>query len=197
MCGDAGSLRLLYVYFRLSFSSANVHIGCGAHSPCHPKDTEILGSVPGIKLPESEVDHLPHLVPRLKWVEQYLLSPFMVSIGTAFPLITYSRVQGPSWEANWFAGSLPHSQASATCPYPGPAQSRPHTHIPPPGDPSFPYTLINVLTYSDDCRVTLGSLLLRIRLESLLWDCELWCGFGPIPPCDKFQAGFWCHRISC
>jgi hypothetical protein len=30
--------------------------------------------------------------------------------------------------------SLPHSQASATCPYPVPAQSRPHTHIPPPGD---------------------------------------------------------------
>ena len=30
-------------------------------------------------------------------------------------------------------GSLPHSQASATCPYPGPAQSSSHTHIPPPG----------------------------------------------------------------
>jgi len=29
--------------------------------------------------------------------------------------------------------SLPHSQVSATCPYPGPAQSSPHTHIPPPG----------------------------------------------------------------
>ena len=33
-------------------------------------------------------------------------------------------------------GSLPHSQASATHPYPGPAQSSPYTHIPPPGDPS-------------------------------------------------------------
>ena len=33
-------------------------------------------------------------------------------------------------------GSLPHSQASATCSYPGPAQSSPHTHIPPPGHPS-------------------------------------------------------------
>ena len=64
-------------------------------------------------------------------------------------ILTYSTVQSPSWEANWFAasqeiprilmepeGSLPHSQASATCPYPGPAQSSPHTHIPPPGDPS-------------------------------------------------------------
>ena len=64
-------------------------------------------------------------------------------------LLTYSMVQSPSWEANWFAasqeipriswnpeGSLPHSQASATCPYPGPTQSSPHTHIPPPGDPS-------------------------------------------------------------
>jgi len=31
-------------------------------------------------------------------------------------------------------GSLPHSQAPATCLYPGPAQSSPYTHIPPPGD---------------------------------------------------------------
>ena len=58
-------------------------------------------------------------------------------------------VQSPSWEANWFAasqeiprisqnpeGSLPHSQASDTCLYPGPAQSSPYTHIPPTGDPS-------------------------------------------------------------
>ena len=64
-------------------------------------------------------------------------------------LLTYSMVQGPSWEANWFAASqeiprifmepeglLPHSQASATCPCPGPAQSSPHTHIPRPGYPS-------------------------------------------------------------
>ena len=33
-------------------------------------------------------------------------------------------------------GSLPHSQASATRPYPGLAQSSPHAHNPPPGDPS-------------------------------------------------------------
>ena len=64
-------------------------------------------------------------------------------------LITYSMVQSPSWEANWFAASqeisphfmepedsLPHSQASATCSYPMPAQSSPHTYILPPGDPS-------------------------------------------------------------
>ena len=64
-------------------------------------------------------------------------------------LLTYSMVHSPSWEANWFAagqeiariftepeGSLPHSQASTTCPCPGPAQSSPHTHIPPPGNPS-------------------------------------------------------------
>ena len=36
-------------------------------------------------------------------------------------------------------GSLPHSQASAICPCPGPAQSSPHTHIPPLGDPSQYY----------------------------------------------------------
>ena len=57
--------------------------------------------------------------------------------------------QSTSWEANWFAasqeiprifmepeGSLPHSQASATRPYPGLAQSSPHAHNPPPADPS-------------------------------------------------------------
>jgi len=33
-------------------------------------------------------------------------------------------------------GSLPHLEASATCPYRVPTQSSPHTHIPPPGDPS-------------------------------------------------------------
>ena len=64
-------------------------------------------------------------------------------------LLTYSMEQSPSWEANWFAasqeiprifmepeGSLPPSQASATCPYPEPAQSSPHTLIPPPEGPS-------------------------------------------------------------
>jgi len=33
-------------------------------------------------------------------------------------------------------GSLPHSQVAATCPYPNPAQSSPHPHIPLPKDPS-------------------------------------------------------------
>ena len=33
-------------------------------------------------------------------------------------------------------GSSPHTQASATCPYPEPAQSSPHTLIPPPEGPS-------------------------------------------------------------
>ena len=64
-------------------------------------------------------------------------------------LLTHSMVQSPSWAADWFAarqeisphftepqGSLPHPQASATCLYSGPAQSSPHTHIPPPRDPS-------------------------------------------------------------
>ena len=47
-----------------------------------------------------------------------------------FYLLTYSMVQSPSWEANWFAASqeIPRisrnpkdSQASTTCRYPGPA----------------------------------------------------------------------------
>ena len=33
-------------------------------------------------------------------------------------------------------GSSPHSQAPATCPYPKPAQSSPHTLLPPPEGPS-------------------------------------------------------------
>ena len=35
-------------------------------------------------------------------------------------------------------GSLPHSQASATRPYPGLAHSSPHAHNPPPGDNTSP-----------------------------------------------------------
>ena len=58
-------------------------------------------------------------------------------------------VQIPSWEANRSAasqeiprlfmepeGSLPHSQVTATCPYPQPARSSPCPHIPLPEDPS-------------------------------------------------------------
>ena len=64
-------------------------------------------------------------------------------------LVTNTSIYYTAQSPNWFAasqeiprivmepeGSLPHSQASSTCPYPGPAQSSPHTHIPPPGDPS-------------------------------------------------------------
>ena len=32
-------------------------------------------------------------------------------------------------------GSLPHPQVPVTCPYPEPARSSPHTHIPLPEDP--------------------------------------------------------------
>ena len=57
-------------------------------------------------------------------------------------------MQSPSWEANWFAASqeIPrisrnpkvHYRIHKRPPpvYPGPAQSSPYTHIPPPGDPS-------------------------------------------------------------
>ena len=36
-------------------------------------------------------------------------------------------------------GSLPHSQAPATCPYPESARSSPYPHIPLPEDPSYYY----------------------------------------------------------
>jgi len=67
--------------------------------------------------------------------------PNPVHIPTPSHLLSYSMVQSPSWEANWFAasqeiprisrnpeGSLSHSQVAATCLYPGPAQSSPYTH---------------------------------------------------------------------
>ena len=63
-------------------------------------------------------------------------------------LPSHSMVQNPSWEANWFAASQEfpsisrnpkvHYRNHKRTPlvYPGPAQSSPYTHIPPPGDPS-------------------------------------------------------------
>jgi hypothetical protein len=63
--------------------------------------------------------------------------------------LTYSMEQSPSSKADWFAASQeipprfmepegfpPHSQAPATYPYPEPAQSSPHAHIPLLEDPS-------------------------------------------------------------
>jgi uncharacterized Zn-finger protein len=40
-------------------------------------------------------------------------------------------------------GSLPHSDAPATCPYPEPAHSSPHTHIPLPEDEICKYCKLN------------------------------------------------------
>ena len=65
--------------------------------------------------------------------------------GKAVPVQAVTAYGGGEWSASRLGrvtphftepqGSLPHSQASATCLYPGPAQSSPYTHIPPPGDP--------------------------------------------------------------
>ena len=61
--------------------------------------------------------------------------------------LTYSMVQSPSWEANWFASSQEirrisrnpnvHYRTHKRPPtvYSGPAQSSPYTHIPLPVDP--------------------------------------------------------------
>ena len=64
-------------------------------------------------------------------------------------LLTYSMEQSPLWKANKLVkklptfyrtkGSLPHSQLSATCPYPRPASSSPNPHIPLPKDLSLYY----------------------------------------------------------
>ena len=95
-----------------------------------------------------------HLSKRIAQVHYILTDILKFRNILLFYLRAYCMVQSPSWEANWFAASqeiphifmepkvsLPHSQASATCPYPGPAQSSPHAHIPPPGDPSQYYPL--------------------------------------------------------
>ena len=65
-------------------------------------------------------------------------------------ILTYSIEQSPTWEANLFSasqeisrilvepeGSLPHSQVSATCPYPEPARSSPNPYIQHPEDTSY------------------------------------------------------------
>ena len=44
-------------------------------------------------------------------------------------------------------GCSPYSQAPATCPYPEPAQSSPHTLIPPPEGPSKYYPPIYAWVY--------------------------------------------------
>ena len=67
-------------------------------------------------------------------------------------LLTHSMEQSPSWEASRFSASqeipahfmepdvsLPHWQVPATCPFPEPARSSPHPHIPLPEDPSKYY----------------------------------------------------------
>ena len=53
-------------------------------------------------------------------------------------------------------GSLPYSQASATCPYPGPAQSSPilrdasPRNTPPPGDPSGGVVYLRIVLSPED-----------------------------------------------
>ena len=60
-------------------------------------------------------------------------------------LLTYSMVQSPSWEANWFAASqeIPRISRNPKVHYrthkhppPVPILGQPYPHIPPPGDPS-------------------------------------------------------------
>jgi hypothetical protein len=62
----------------------------------------------------------------------------------------YSTVQSPSWAADWREASLEiphisrnpkvhHRTHKGTPPIPILAQSSPHVHIPPPGDPSLYY----------------------------------------------------------
>jgi len=66
-------------------------------------------------------------------VEEYLLTPWCRVLLENLTGLQLLKISPHFMEPE---RSLPHSQASATRPYPGPAQSSPHTHIPPPGDPS-------------------------------------------------------------
>ena len=63
------------------------------------------------------------------YIYTYLLTPWcrvLLEKLTGLQLVNFTEPEG----------SLPHSQASATCLYHGPAQSSPYTHIPPLGNPS-------------------------------------------------------------
>ena len=94
-------------------------------------------------------------------------------------LLTHSMEQGPSWEASWSRnsprfmepeGSSPHSQAPATCPYPEPAQSSPHTLIPPPEGPYTPILQYNKSPHNNiRCSLFLK---LSNHLDRIEGDCQ-------------------------
>ena len=63
----------------------------------------------------------------------YLLTPWCIGL---LEKLTGLQLVKKSPHFTEPEGSLPHSQASATCLYTGPAQSSPYIHILPPRDPS-------------------------------------------------------------
>ena len=52
--------------------SAPVHAGPGAHPACYTKGT---GSFPVVERPGGDVNHSPHLAPRLKKEQRYASTP--------------------------------------------------------------------------------------------------------------------------
>ena len=119
----------------------------GQHTTCTAWGSSCSSSVPSEKY-RYTTSSRPRPLPSICFaIHQSLSHSSMYDILCRY-LLTYYLLT-LSWAATWFAasqeiplcftepeGSLPHSQASATCLYPGPAQSSPYTHIPPPGDPS-------------------------------------------------------------
>ena len=84
---------------------------------------------------EWEMTHIKVAGKIKKMYAQYLLTYLLTYLlhGAESFFSSYSRNSPHFTEHD---GSLPHSKPSATCLYPGPAQSSPYTHIPPSGDPS-------------------------------------------------------------
>jgi len=76
------------------------------------------------------------LINKRNWILTYLLT-YLLQGPESF--LRSQLVCSPSKNSPHFTEpecSLPHSQAAAKCLNPGPAQSSPYTHIPPPGNPS-------------------------------------------------------------
>ena len=107
----------------------------GQPNPVHIPTSHLLEIHPNIIQPSTP--RSPQWSPSLRFPHQEPIHhPLLTHTRHMFCLSHSSRFYHPhniGWEIQ---SSLPHSQASVTRPYPGPAQSSSYTHIPPPGEPS-------------------------------------------------------------
>jgi len=107
----------------------------GQPNPIHIPKYHLLEIHPNIIHPSTP--RSPQWSLSLRFPHQDNIRPSLLTHTRHMPSPTHSsrfyHPQNIGWAVQ---SSLLHSQASATRPYPGPTQSSPYTHIPPPGDPS-------------------------------------------------------------